>query len=846
MLLMACAAPALMSAPAHAQAAGQVQYNIQAQDLGTALTELARQSRREIYFSADLTRGRRAAAISGSLTVEQALDRLLHGSGLEYRINPGGAIAIVSAEGNALAAATAAATETGTSNTITVTGTRIRGAASTSPLTTVSRSQIMESGRARIGDVLQQIPQNFSGGQNPTNIDNNGSLNGPSSSSSASIANLRGLGSDSTLTLINGHRAAFDTISYGVDLSMIPVAAVERIDVLTDGASALYGSDAVAGVVNVILRDDFSGGETQARFGAATRGGYSNVRLSQVAGGNWTGGNLTVAAEYFHAGALTSDERSFSRDATHPTDLSPRQKDLSFFLNAHQQLGDTVTAYATGLYAKRISDIRLTSPTSSRTAHDNLEEYDLIAGLRGRLWSDWDFDISGTLGRSLNHSLARTTTRSTGKSVAGTSVTRNGVSGIDLAADGSVFELPSGTVRLAVGGGLRRESFQYKSSTSQDSDRRILYGYLEASVPLVRRDTDRPVLQQAILSAAARYERYSDFGAATSPKIGIFLGLLPDLDARASWGQSFRAPTLDELYSGPVTSLYGGSLFGVTSPPTATVLIATGSNPNLGPQKASTWTAGLDLHPRWLPGAHLNFGHFHIDYKDRIALPFTNLTLALRDSVYAPFVVPNPSAALQQSYIEKSAFPMFNNARAPYDPANVIALLLDSYTNVSRQIAKGWDVSVDYGRETSFGRFTITAGGTWLSLKQFILPSSPVVPINGTLFNVPSFKGVATVGWSRGPASVALTVNHTSGEADLATPARVRPLTTLDLVVDLRSLASSGFLRTVGVQFAATNLLDTDPPYVDPERNTFSQVAYDPANASPFGRIISLTVTKQW
>jgi outer membrane receptor protein involved in Fe transport len=846
MLLAACAAAALAPAVACAQPGPPVDYHVEAQDLGTALTELARQSGREIYFSADLTRGRRARAVEGRMTVGEALDRLLQGSGLRYRINADGAIAIVSAEGNAGAAVTAAEGEGNDGQAIVVTGSRIRGAASTSPLTTISRSRILESGRARIGDVLQQIPQNFSGGQNPTNIDNNGSLNGPSSSSSASIANLRGLGSDSTLTLINGHRAAFDTISYGVDLSMIPVAAVERIDVLTDGASALYGSDAVAGVVNVILRDDYSGAESQARFGAATRGGFSNLRLSQVVGGNWTGGNLTAGAEYYRADPLTSDERSFSRAAAAPTDLSPRQKDLSLFVNAHQQLGDALTLYATGLYAKRISDIRLTSASSSRSSHDNLAEYDLIAGLRGQLGDNWDFDVSGTLGRSLNHLFATTVTRSTGHSTAGESTNRNGVQGFDLAADGPVLELPSGTVRAALGGGARRESFENLGLISQDSDRRIVYGYLEASIPLVTSDSDRPVLQQAMLSAAARYEHYSDFGAATSPKLGVFLGLLPGLDARASWGRSFRAPTLSELYSGAVTSLYSGSLFGIASPPTATVLIATGSNPNLGAQKASTWTAGLELHPRWLAGAHVNLGHFHIDYKDRIALPITNLALALKDPVYAPFVIPDPSAALQQSYIESAIYPLFNNARAPYDPANVIALLLDSQTNVSRQLARGWDLSIDYGRETGIGRFTIAAGGTWLSLRQFVLPSSPVVTIDGTLFNVPSFKGVATVGWSSGPASVALTVNHMSGEADLATPARVRPWTTADLVIELRSLASSGFLRKFGVQLAATNLFDSDPPYVNPHRNTFSQVAYDAANASPFGRVVSLTVTKQW
>jgi len=100
-LLSACAAVALMPAVAGAQAAYKVQYRVPAQDLGAALTELARQSKHEIYFSSGLTRARRSPAVTGKLTVDQALDRILEGSGLKYRINADGAIAIVSAEGNA-------------------------------------------------------------------------------------------------------------------------------------------------------------------------------------------------------------------------------------------------------------------------------------------------------------------------------------------------------------------------------------------------------------------------------------------------------------------------------------------------------------------------------------------------------------------------------------------------------------------------------------------------------------------------------------------------------------------------------------------------------------------------
>lgn len=90
---------------------------------------------------------------------------------------------------------------------------------------------------------------------------------------SASSANLRGLGADATLTLLNGHRLPYDSALQGVDISAIPLAAVDRIEILPDGASAIYGSDAVGGVVNVVLRRDFEGVTTSAQVGASTAGG---------------------------------------------------------------------------------------------------------------------------------------------------------------------------------------------------------------------------------------------------------------------------------------------------------------------------------------------------------------------------------------------------------------------------------------------------------------------------------------------------------------------------------------------------------------------------------------------
>jgi outer membrane cobalamin receptor len=101
----------------------------------------------------------------------------------------------------------------------------------------------------------------------------------------STAVNLRGLGADATLVLINGRRmAGAGLMGDFADVSMIPVSAVARIEVLTDGASALYGSDAVGGVVNIVMRDRYDGAETRARLGGSTRGDLGQYQLAQTLG----------------------------------------------------------------------------------------------------------------------------------------------------------------------------------------------------------------------------------------------------------------------------------------------------------------------------------------------------------------------------------------------------------------------------------------------------------------------------------------------------------------------------------------------------------------------------------
>src|SRR6056297_1458139 len=188
---------------------------------------------------------------------------------------------------------------------VTVTGSRIKrtdieGAL---PVTVIDRDQIENSGYSSAGEFIRQLPFNSFGSYRPQS---------GSSFAGAALVNLRGLGAARTLVLINGRRLPkAPQTGASNDLNIIPLGAVERIEILTDGASAIYGSDALGGVINVILRKDFQGAELM--LGAAdpsipeeggdrTEGsvvfGASSATSSIIAGASWDTRDIVFARDY--------------------------------------------------------------------------------------------------------------------------------------------------------------------------------------------------------------------------------------------------------------------------------------------------------------------------------------------------------------------------------------------------------------------------------------------------------------------------------------------------------------------------------------------------------------------
>ena len=193
-------------------------------------------------------------------------------------------------------------------------------------LIVLDRDDIRASGELTLARVLRQLPQNV----NATNETYGSTLNTAANRTGASTVNLRGLGSESTLILVDGRRVGYSGILGGVtDISTIPLSMVERIEILLDGASAVYGSDAVGGVVNIITRKDYSGLELDLNYGRPHKSGFDESRAVISAGWAWDGGRLNANYEHFRHSGLDSSQRDSITSSNRSTILTTKQKNTA-------------------------------------------------------------------------------------------------------------------------------------------------------------------------------------------------------------------------------------------------------------------------------------------------------------------------------------------------------------------------------------------------------------------------------------------------------------------------------------------------------------------------------------
>lgn len=914
---------------------------------------------------AECQRAELGATSRGKLNVSHAIKRYVYNFGLL-------SLAYACTAGTALAQDTAEDANSAEMpvESIVVTGTRIRGAAPVgAPVLSIGQAEIQNSAATTLTEVLRNVPQVANLGADDSRFNANQGANGNITAGSA--INLRGLGPDATLSLMNGRRLPISpslgtTAGTGAfDVSLVPPAAIGQLEIMADGGSALYGADAVGGVVNIIMRNPFDGLEVGARQGWAD--GFDTTSFDGAFGRTWGSGGLMIAAQWQHRDNLPASKRSYftddlrpyggtdgrsysaapgnvvvggvryaipqgqdgtnltpadliagtaNRQSTHQgADALPEQERRSVAINFNQDLTDSLRFKAQGLYAVRESErssgpgnflqtltvpntnpffVHPTNPAAPsvsvaynlqadfgnqvRTASERVAY--LTAGLELDLGSSWTAELFGSYGynhqatlrneinsRAMAAALADSNPATAFNPFGGggnnnpeTLAKIRAVNGINwdyelqhvgLSANGGLFELPGGEVKLAVGvEHLRSElgTFERRNTGTPDTStfaitdvsgvRRLKSAYAELLVPIVGAGNAIPGIEKLSLSLAGRHDDYSDVGTTTNPKFGLNWTPTPGVNVRGSYGKSFKAPAGPGADKGLVISVQ--DFVDPTAPggTTRTLWVRSGVE-GLRPETATIWSLGVDLSPISLPGLDLSLNYFNIDYEDRIAAPGNDTSPLTKEAILSEFIVRNPSADLVNYFLSMPTY-----TGLPQDPATILAFVDGRPRNIGRVKTSGIEMAASYRWSSGANNWTVGLDAQHVrNFEQSLIPSLPLVDYVNTLDYPLEWSGRGRLAWSRGNLAATAYVNYAGSYDNLAvTPKqKIDSYTTVDLSLRYTLDGNHALLQDLTIALDVVNLFDEEPPVV-----LNGTLAFDPQVASAIQRQVSVGIRKRW
>ena len=325
--LMASAAVLVLAGPALAQDARRT-FNIPAGDAVAALQAFAKQSGKQVLFPFEAASGKKTPAVTGELADADALERLARAAGLVVQSDDGKTVTLrqALAERPQVSGAGAGATseEAQVVEAVLVVGSQIEGARTTEalPVTVVGEKEIIATGAVSGDELFRSIPQ--AGDVQFQEARTTGNLN--DARGDVASLNLRSLGTGNTLALLNGRRAVLAPGTQTenlvpvqtVNTNAFPVAGIKRVEVLRDGAAAIYGADAVAGVVNTVLDTKFRGLRMEAQYGGSEGTSYREGSFNVKAGTRLEDGTrLTFFGNYTGRSRLMASELDYSASEDH-------------------------------------------------------------------------------------------------------------------------------------------------------------------------------------------------------------------------------------------------------------------------------------------------------------------------------------------------------------------------------------------------------------------------------------------------------------------------------------------------------------------------------------------------
>jgi iron complex outermembrane recepter protein len=911
---------------------------------------------------------------------------------------------------------------------IIVTGTILRGAPPVgSNLISVGEARIQSSGATTPNELLATVPQ-------VSNLFNNvptARLGVAVNNIQVVRPNLRNLASEtssssSTLVLFDGHRiASVGVTQNAIDPDIIPSLAVERVEVVTDGGSATYGSDAVGGVINFITRKRYDGVKVQASYGFADD--YYQVQAGAIVGKDWGSGSIFAAYSYQHNDEIFGRDRDFIRDVDFlspnltargrscapgnvqvtrgsgasavtnqyalptltsavpnvcdPTDDStvvPASTRHGAIVGLHQELADWLTADLRGFYGERkavglapfrgsvslrgassganfrsfyYTPVPAESATATQTVFFSLapvlgqntleslsefQEWGANAEFKINLGANWqlrplfNYSRSSSLFRiqQLNPALLSAFASGANSVTAAGAINyyNPGAGANDLAniqqlvnselagqgkselfdarviLDGTLFTLPGGEVKVAVGYEYMRDRFQVRNAPANgvigavfnqpysSYARGINSVFGEVQVPIVGDDNRMGFIHTLTLAGSVRYDHFSDFGGTTNPKVGVNFKPLAWLGFRGNYSTSFNAPSPnDQLGSLNNTIQIVPGINAFVKPgdsPTAFGTVALrGSTPGLIPQTAKSWSVGADLDPPFLEGLHASVNYYNVKFKNIISIPTPN------SGIFANFpnnVISNPAGlplATIADFLNNSGSSQAPTALATITAgctnaaacSNVYELVNFRQGNYGNINVQGLDFAVNYRATTGFGGIDAGVSGNYvLSRKSQTGVGAPVIDelrtnnfvlANGLriVTNAASrLQLQATLGADVGNFRAQATLNHTSGfgvvRCDPTTTPVCRPsatgvatsgglpqdrvgaFDTVNLFFKYAVPSDSLLLKDLELTLNINNVFDTDPPLF--AQNGSSTPGY--SNGFTLGRLVQIGIAKKF
>jgi iron complex outermembrane receptor protein len=743
-------------------------------------------------------------------------------------------------------------------------------------------------------------------------------------SNGAQYVELRGLGPDTTLVLINGRRAFMSAASFtsnAFDVNQLPLSAVERVEVKLDSVSVSHGADAIGGIVNIVLRDDIEDPRVQVHYGSADGGGEQRS-ASIVAGYKQDGLTAAIVLDYRDVGALYGAERDLWSDqdyrrfgsvdrrlpisspgnvtafglgnlpglnspfAAIPDEIAGSTTQLSEFRagernlvslfqylpivaedtrvsavgTARLNIAPDVIATAELVAVDRAIVFATTPPLVSAAIVPATNPYNefgmpvivsaLLEGidptqaaldsvfvrgatsLRGkaREW-EWEFSLLRSeedAERQIKNVLdltrlaqvladpdpARTVNLLRPGPAASPEVLASLLQPTDIqtfaldatqlvaAAGGPLFEVPAGNVTAMLGGEWRKESAQFDSRLGS-FHREVAAGFAELSLPLVGQTMQVPAIHELTLTAAGRFDRYSDFGDIFNPQYGLLWKPLAQLAFRATYSRSFLPPSMYSLYLPP--QLTDSFALDPRRRETASVKVVTGGNRELNATRGKSYTAGFEFTPTALESLTLSATYWHVVMDERVT-----------------------SLLLDYAVTHESAIPG-RVVRAEPTPADVAAGLpgrllgLDlSRMNFGSLTTSGVDFSATYGFHNRAGNFTFDTRATWLDKYDALdLPGSPVVDrvnLASSLGTITKWRAITSVDWQRNSLGATAHLRYIPAYDDTLSGVRngrrISAQTFLDLQfsLDVGGLVEGApLLKGFELAFGALNALEQEP-----------------------------------